>query len=66
MSKSSILMNCGKTCLWKGEADNLTYRDKVVAQPNDKDAQDHQRIKYRIKVGDSEVEELMSYVELAY
>ena len=56
----------GKTFLWKGEADDLTYRAKVVAQLNDKDAQDHQRIKYRIKVGDSEVEELMSYVELAY
>ena len=42
MSQSSILMNCGKTFLWKREADDLTYRAKVVAQLNDKDAQDHQ------------------------
>ena len=56
----------GKSFLRKGEEDDLMYRAHVIQKLHDKDAANHHQIKYRVKVGDSDVEELMSYVEFAY
>ena len=50
-----------------GEEDGRTFRAKVVKKINDKDAENHQKIKFLIQVGDeaSGYEEIMAYNELS-
>ena len=47
------------------DVDDQKIRAKVVKQVNDRDAENHQRIKFLISMGDDEIEELIAYNELS-
>ena len=47
------------------DVDDQKIRAKVVKQVNDRDAENHQRIKFLISIGDDEIEELIAYNELS-
>ena len=45
--------------------DGKAYKAKVVRQIMDKEAEDRKQVKFLIEIGDGELEELISYHELA-
>jgi hypothetical protein len=47
------------------DVDDQKIRAKVVKQVNDRDAENHQRIKFLVSIGDDEIEELIAYNELS-
>ena len=45
--------------------DGQKYRATIVKKINDMDAQNHEKIKFLLKVGDGELEEIIDYIELS-